>query len=146
MFSCSERSRIMSKIRSRGNAATELRFIKILKEHGITGWRRGLALPGRPDFVFPNKRMAIFIDGDFWHGNPSRFRLPKTNVAYWKEKIAGNQKRDRRTNRILRAQGWKVYRFWQSALSQEAVVLRRLHRGLDPIASQRDKRQRDGIL
>jgi len=129
-FSPQERSRIMSRIRSRGNAATELRFVEILKQHKIAGWRRGIQLPGKPDFVFPRERVVIFIDGDFWHGNPKNFRLPKSNVSYWKQKILSNQIRDRRVNRLLRKQGWRVYRFWQSALKNETAVTKRLLRVL----------------
>jgi DNA mismatch endonuclease, patch repair protein len=130
MFSRDERSRIMSRIRSRGNEATELRFISILKKHKISGWRRGVKLPGRPDFVFPAHRLVVFIDGDFWHGNPRKFRLPKSNLQYWEEKILGNRKRDCRINRCLRNSGWKVYRFWQSTLKSEASVVSRLKKGL----------------
>ena len=128
-FSRRERSRIMSRIRSRGNAATELRFIEILKKHKTTGWRRGVKLPGRPDFVFPAKGLVVFIDGDFWHGNPKKFRLPKSNLCYWEEKIRGNQRRDQRISRLLRARGWKVYRYWQSSLKNEAAVVAKLQRG-----------------
>jgi len=129
-FSPEERSRIMSRIRSRGNSATELRFIEILRKHNITGWRRSVDLPGKPDFVFPEKKLVVFIDGDFWHGNPRNFRLPKSNLSYWEEKIHGNRRRDRRINRLLRSKGWKVYRFWQSSLKNEASVVARLQQGL----------------
>lgn len=120
----------MSKIRSRGNAATELKFVAILKKHKISGWLRNVRLPGNPDFVFRRERLAVFVDGDFWHGNPRRFRLPKSNLPYWEKKIRGNQIRDRRTSRILRERGWKVYRFWQSSLKDEAKVVSRLRKGL----------------
>lgn len=130
MFSCQERSRIMSRIRSRGNAATELRFIEILKKHQITGWRRGVKLPGQPDFVFSAEKLVVFIDGDFWHGNPRFFRLPKSSISYWENKILGNMRRDRRVNRMLRSRGWKVYRFWQSSLKKEDAVIARLLKGL----------------
>lgn len=129
-FSREERSRIMSRIRSRGNVATEIRFIEILRKHKITGWRRGMKLPGHPDFVFPSERLVVFIDGDFWHGNPRKFRLPKSNLSYWEKKILGNRQRDRKINRLLRERGWKVYRFWQSSLQSEVVVVSRLKRGL----------------
>ena len=129
-FSPQERSNIMSRIRSRGNAATELRFIEILRKRKIAGWRRNAKLPGRPDFVFPGARLAVFVDGDFWHGNPRNFRPPKSNPAYWEAKIRGNRRRDRRVNRLLRAKGWKVYRFWQSSLESEDAVVARLLRGL----------------
>lgn len=129
-FSREERSRIMSKIRSRGNAATELRFIEILRKRKISGWRRGVKLPGQPDFVFPSKKLAVFVDGDFWHGNPYKFRLPESNLSYWEKKILGNRRRDRRINRLLRERGWKVYRFWQSSLQSEEIVVSKLKRGL----------------
>ena len=131
MFSPQERSRIMSRIRSRGNAATEIRFVEILRKYKISGWRRGVKLPGQPDFVFPSARLVVFIDGDFWHGNARKFRLPRTNLKYWTEKILSNQRRDRKLNRLLRESGWKVYRFWQSALNNEAAVVAKLRRGLD---------------
>ena len=131
MFSRQERSMIMSRIRSRGNYATELRFIEILREYKISGWRRGVKLPGQPDFVFASARLAVFIDGDFWHGNPRRFRLPRSNLKYWTRKILSNQCRDRKVNKLLRASGWKVYRFWQSALGNERAVAARLRLGLD---------------
>ena len=130
MFSREVRSWIMSRIRGNENAATELRFIEIMRKNRITGWRRGTSLPGRPDFAFPAKRLIVFVDGDFWHGNPSNFRLPRSNTRYWEEKIRGNRRRDKRINRMLRARGWKVYRFWQSDLKKESAVVARLLRGL----------------
>lgn len=133
-FSPRERSQIMSRIRSRGNAATELRFVEILKNHKIVGWRRGMPLPGKPDFVFPAARLAVFIDGDFWHGNPNGFRLPKSNLAYWRKKIASNRERDKKVNRRLRADGWRVLRFWQSRLADEKTVVRRLRHALDAVS------------
>jgi DNA mismatch endonuclease (patch repair protein) len=129
-FSPLERSRIMSRIRSRGNAATELRFVDILRQHKIAGWRRGVPLPGKPDFAFPSVRVAVFIDGDFWHGNPKGFRLPKSNLAYWRKKIASNRERDKKVNRLLRIEGWRVLRFWQSRLADERSIVRRLRRSL----------------
>lgn len=130
-FSREERSRIMSRIRSKGNAATELSFIKIVRKYKITGWRRGSKLFGKPDFVFPRERIAVFIDGDFWHGNPRKFRLPLSNLEYWTKKILSNKRRDRRVNSYLRKHGWKVLRFWQSSLRNEMAVVARLRRALD---------------
>ena len=130
-FSPEERSRIMSRIRSRGNAATELRFLEILKKHKIAGWRRGLPLAGRPDFAFPAARIAVFIDGDFWHGNPKGFRLPKSNLAYWRKKISSNRDRDKLVNRLLCSDGWRVVRFWQSSLKDVKAVVRRLRKAID---------------
>ena len=118
----------MARIRSRGNKSTELRFVRLLKKHGITGWRRGSRLPGRPDFVFHKRRVAVFIDGDFWHGNPRSFRLPKSNIAYWAAKIETNRRRDRTNNRKLRKLGWRVRHFWESALHNEGAVVAKLKR------------------
>lgn len=130
MFKPQERSLIMSKIKSKGNALTELRFIKILEKNNITGWESQADLPGKPDFMFSEAKLIVFVDSDFWHGNPKKFRLPKSNLVYWEKKINGNRRRDRQVNRILRKSGWKVYRFWQSSLKNEKIVVSRLRRGL----------------
>jgi DNA mismatch endonuclease (patch repair protein) len=126
MFTAEERSRIMARIRSRGNSATELRFVQLLRSFKIKGWRRGSTLPGRPDFVFYRQRVAVFIDGDFWHGNPRCFRVPKSNVEYWTNKIKGNRRRDRAVNRALASLGWRVVRFWQSSLQDGVSVMTKL--------------------
>jgi DNA mismatch endonuclease (patch repair protein) len=125
-FTKTKRSQVMSKIRSSGNAATELRFIRMLRSHGVSGWRRGSKLPGKPDFLFAKQKLAVFIDGDFWHGNPRKFRLPKTNRAYWSAKIMKNRKRDLATNGILRKKGWKVLRIWQSSLANAKPIMSKL--------------------
>ncbi len=126
MFSKAKRSRIMSNIRSTGNFTTELRFIAIMRRFKITGWRRKKKLPGKPDFVFERSRVAVFIDGDFWHGNPQKFRVPKTNSEYWRKKILGNRKRDQQINRDLKVLGWRVIRFWESNLRDEEAIIAKL--------------------
>jgi len=140
VFSPDQRSRIMARIRSAGNRSTELRFAILLRECGIRGWRRGSKLPGRPDFVFRKERLAVFIDGDFWHGNPKRFRIPKSNLSYWRPKIEGNRRRDRAVNRMLRAQGWAVVRFWESSLRNPGRVTARLRKLLDAERSMKSSR------
>jgi DNA mismatch endonuclease (patch repair protein) len=120
------RSQIMSRIRSSGNYTTEIRFIQMMRRYKICGWRRRSVLPGRPDFVFPRCKVAVFIDGDFWHGNPKKFRIPKTNCDYWQAKIAGNRERDRRITREIRKSGWRVIRFWESSLGDEEAVIAKL--------------------
>jgi DNA mismatch endonuclease (patch repair protein) len=97
-----QRSYSMSRIRSRGNSSTELRLIELMRDAGVSGWRRKSKLCGRPDFVFPKRRIAIFVDGCYWHG--------------CRPKIAGNIKRDRSNNRKLRDEGWKVLRIWEHDL------------------------------
>jgi DNA mismatch endonuclease (patch repair protein) len=125
-FQPEKRSRIMSRIRSNGNYTTELRFLRLMRQYKISGWRRRSKLPGRPDFVFTKFKVAVFIDGDFWHGNPKKFRLPKSNCAYWEQKIAGNRRRDREVNKALKQLGWRVLRIWESSLKDEEAVVARL--------------------
>jgi DNA mismatch endonuclease (patch repair protein) len=133
IFSRKKRSAVMAAIRGSGNKATELRLLAILRAHGITGWRRGSRLPGRPDFVFARERVAVFVDGCFWHGCPRHATWPKTNAAFWRKKILTNRRRDRAVNRALRARGWRVLRIWQHALRvrAEPALVRRLRRALN---------------
>lgn len=106
----------MRAIKSRGNASTEMAFVRILRWYGITGWRRHRPLPGTPDFVFPKKRMAFFLDGCWWHGCPACYRAPKSNRTFWKNKIETNRRRDRRVAKELRMMGWRVVRVWEHDL------------------------------
>jgi DNA mismatch endonuclease, patch repair protein len=109
----------MAGIRSSGNLATELRLIILFRSHGITGWRRKAAVFGKPDFVFPKQKLAIFVDGCFWHGCSIHATQPKTNAEFWREKIARNQARDRLVTRTLRRAGWRVLRIWQHELTRK---------------------------
>lgn len=71
---------------------------------------------GRPDFANKSRKVALFIDGCFWHGCPRHYREPKSNVHFWRGKIIGNRRRDRKVNRILKSGGWKIIRVWECAL------------------------------
>jgi DNA mismatch endonuclease (patch repair protein) len=82
VFTPQKRSAVMSLIRGRGNKETELKLITLMRAHGIGGWRRGSKLPGRPDFVFPRERLAVFIDGCFWHGCAIHATWPKNNADF----------------------------------------------------------------
>lgn len=126
--SVAERSRIMSAVRSGGNKATEMVLVKLLRKHGITGWRRRVRLSGKPDFVFATQKVAIFVDGCFWHGCPKHCRMPKSNQSYWQPKIAGNIARDALVTRTLRRAGWRVLRVWEHELAKKnsARLMRRL--------------------
>jgi DNA mismatch endonuclease (patch repair protein) len=126
VFSKAERSKVMSGIRSRGNQSTELRIISIFKRLRITGWRRHYRLKGKPDFVFPKLRIALFIDGCFWHGCRRCYdgHLPKSNQEYWVAKIARNIRRDRLVNRSLRSLGWRVFRLSECRLRSDAAISR----------------------
>jgi len=85
-------------------------------------WRLGLRyrlhanLPGRPDIVFPAARVALFVDGCFWHRCPKHSTDPKQNEAFWKTKLSSNVTRDRRVNRELAALGWTVIRVWEHSV------------------------------
>jgi len=103
----------MRAVKSSGNISTEGRFIRLMKEKHITGWRRNYKLFGKPDFVFPKRRLAVFIDGCFWHGHNCRNTKPKQHANYWYEKITRNKKRDRLVTRTLRQHNWQVVRIWE---------------------------------
>jgi len=131
-----KRSEIMSRIRGKGNERTEVRLVKLLKAEGIRGWRRHLPIPGRPDFSFRKQKVAVFVDGCFWHGCPKCFQLPKQNQAFWKAKIEGNRKRDRSVNGRLRRLGWQVLRIRECQLKSNKQVLGRLNKVLSTRAKE----------
>jgi DNA mismatch endonuclease, patch repair protein len=125
-----ERSALMSRVRSKGNASTEKRVVNIMRRQKISGWRRHLKLPGTPDFVFSKVRVALFIDGCFWHGCPRCHRQPRSNASYWSKKVARNKARDQRARRKLRNMGWSVLGIWEHALADELAVTARIKRYL----------------
>ncbi|HEU6449303.1 MAG TPA: very short patch repair endonuclease [Verrucomicrobiae bacterium] len=127
------RSFLMSRIRSHGNLGTELRFIQILKAAKISGWRRRHRLHGKPDFVFLKSKLAVFVDGCFWHGCSRCYsHNPRSNTAFWKEKITRNKQRDRTVSRKLRSEDWKVLRIWEHELTRknETKLLGRIQKAL----------------
>lgn len=126
VFTKRKRSEVMAAIRGEGNWETEVRLAQILRKHRIKGWRRHFPLLGKPDFVFYEQRVAVFVDGCFWHGCREHSRVPKSNVAYWRTKLQRNVQRDRRNNRALRSRGWNVIRFWQHSLVREDIVVKRV--------------------
>jgi DNA mismatch endonuclease (patch repair protein) len=130
-FNKAERSRIMATVRSRGNKATELTLAKLFRAAGIKGWRRHAPIPGRPDFMFARERVAIFVDGCFWHGCAKHCRMPASNRKYWLQKIARNKQRDLATRKHLRAKGWRVVRIWEHDLkTQPARAIGKIARWL----------------
>lgn len=110
-----QRSQLMSRIRGK-NTKPEIQVRKSLFALGLR-YRIHAPLPGRPDICFPKYRTVVFVHGCFWHGHNCRlFRMPKTNRAFWREKIESNQRRDIDARRQLRAAGWRVLTVWECSL------------------------------
>jgi DNA mismatch endonuclease, patch repair protein len=115
----------MAQIRSR-NTGPEVSLRRALWANGIRGWRvHAKALPGKPDLAFTRCKIAVFVDGRFWHGHPDFF-TPGKSGPYWDAKIARTQERDRLANEALEAAGWRVLRFWDFEIEDdlEACVKR----------------------
>ena len=128
VFSKAKRSDVMSRIRSHRNKDTELRLISIFREFRVTGWRRRAKLLGNPDFVFRREKVAVFVDGCFWHGCPRCYRAPTSNENYWNAKHARNRLRDKLVTKGLRRLGWRVIRIWEHQLRNPRVALSRIER------------------
>lgn len=140
IYTRAQRSALMARVRGRGNATTEGALAKVLRAEGWAGWRRQQAVRGRdrygepfrvrPDFVFPTRRLVVFVDGCFWHGCPRHGTKPRGNAAFWLAKFRRNRERDRRDTRHLRGAGWKVVRLWEHALQTKArpALLAKLRR------------------
>ena len=118
VFDTEKRSQVMSSIRGSGNQNTELRLISIMKEHGIKGWRRRRPVFGKPDFIFYGVKVAVFVDGCFWHGCPEHYKAPQSNTEYWRSKRERNNTRDEKVSNHLEALGWKVVRIWEHELKR----------------------------
>jgi DNA mismatch endonuclease Vsr len=116
------RSFNMSRIRAT-NTKPELILRKLLWFSGLRGYRLHSKLPGRPDITFGRKRLAVFVDGCFWHSCPycSDGRAPKSNTDYWVEKRRMNRERDLRNTSKLESAGWTVLRFWEHEVNKDPV-------------------------
>lgn len=141
VFDKESRSNIMSKVRSKGNRSTEIRLIKIFKEYGITGWRRNYPVKGHPDFVFLQQRVAIFVDGCFWHGHDCRNTRPKDNADYWQKKRERNIKHDLEITQYFEKRGWRVLRIWECELKKmnQIKTVERLQNILNLMANGGDE-------
>ena len=124
-----QRSHAMKCVKLK-NGSLERIVQKELRARGLRFGCHVRSLPGSPDIVFRKHRLAIFVDGDFWHG----WRLPaweKKLSPFWRDKIRANRARDQRNFRRLRADGWKVIRIWQHDLRNgQMTYLRRIERAL----------------
>jgi DNA mismatch endonuclease, patch repair protein len=113
-----QRSRIMASVGTK-NTGPELTLRRALYAAGIRGWRcHYRRAPGTPDLAWPRRRVAVFVDGAFWHGHPSRHR-PGRSGAYWDEKIARNVERDRAVDAELDQLGWGVVRVWDFEVKRD---------------------------
>jgi DNA mismatch endonuclease (patch repair protein) len=113
------RSRNMRAIRSFGNKSTERRLASLFKKHHLRGWRsHSLDVVGKPDFVIKQKRVAVFVDGCFFHGCPRCGHVPRTNRLYWAAKITRNKRRDAAISKALRKLGYQVVRVWECQLKR----------------------------
>lgn len=118
----------MRKVKSKGNSSTELRLIKLFNDNEFKGWRRNYPVKGHPDFVFLNKKIAIFVDGCFWHGHDCRNTYPKDNQEYWHNKRKRNIEHDKEITALFISRGWTVLRIWECELKKknESVLLDKL--------------------
>jgi DNA mismatch endonuclease (patch repair protein) len=151
------RSQNMALVRSKNNWSTEQALAAALRRQGIRGWRRHRLvktsvkgsftrravnrnrLAVRPDFVFCAQKIAVFVDGCFWHQCPIHQTVPKTRRSFWKKKLHGNERRDCRVNRALRLAGWTVLRIWEHAVEKDPTACaKRVERYLQARSSTTD--------
>jgi DNA mismatch endonuclease (patch repair protein) len=126
-----KRSALMSRIKSSANKTTELQTIRLLRVSGLHGWRRRVTLSGKPDFVWREKKVVLFVDGCFWHRCPKHGHIPRSRANYWLPKLTRNQQRDRKVARHLRKSGWRVVRLWECLLRQHPrACINRIQRAL----------------
>ncbi len=118
LFTIEKRSEIMSKIRKK-DTKIEIEFRKILWNKGFRYRIDYKNLIGRPDIVFKSKKIAIFIDGCFWHKCLTCYKEPKSNKSYWLPKIENNLKKDIIVNNKLREEGWIIIRIWEHELKKK---------------------------
>ena len=129
-----ERSRRMKAIGSKNGQSTEKRFRAILAQAGVRGWTLNANhLPGKPDVLFPALKIAVFLDGCFWHGCPKCGHVPRRNTRFWETKIKLNQRRDRTKTAALRRMGFDVVRYWEHELSDSVRCVRKLEKLLTAV-------------
>lgn len=126
------RSRTMAAIKGKHNRSTERQFRMALVRAGIRKWVTHANLPGKPDIFFPRARLAIFLDGCFWHGCNRCGHIPKTNSLFWDTKIGRNRERDRRNSTLVRKEGIRVIRVWEHTLN-DRIQLRRIIKRIQDI-------------
>src|SRR2546430_2259986 len=122
ILSREQRSKLMSKVRARGNRSTERKLRYSFVRNALSGWVLHPTIEGRPDFLFTKQRLVIFVDGCFWHHCPKCLRpLPKGNARYWSGKIRSNVLRRNKVARQLRRRGYGILRVWEHELRDHGV-------------------------
>ncbi|WP_427196883.1 very short patch repair endonuclease [Pseudomonas aeruginosa] len=132
--SSDQASAVMKRVRTK-DTAPELALRKLLFSVGLRyriHYKPKSAALGRSniDIAFPRAKLAVFVDGCFWHGCPDHGTIPKANGDWWAEKLQNNRARDERVTSVLKSAGWTVLRFWthQSPESMAVIVLDQLHK------------------
>lgn len=164
VFDAKKRSEVMSHIRGTGNRSTEFALVLLMRYAGITGWRRQVEVKIRyrgskarrlmttthftvkPDFIFQKVRLAVFVDGCFWHQCPMHSSLPANNREFWEEKLHENVARDRRATKLLRLSGWSVLRLWEHDMSDCERVVRRIRRCLTNARRRKERHVQSGAV
>ncbi len=116
-----QRSRNMSRIRA-ADTGVEVALRRELHKRGLR-FRKTTNLPGRPDIVFPRARLAVFVDGCFWHRCPEHYQQPVRNAEYWRSKAASNCERDLAVATELRNLGWGVVRIWEHEIEDDLTCV-----------------------
>lgn len=117
IMSAEKRSELMSKVRGK-DTEPELALRKALWSCGLR-YRLHADLPGKPDLAFLGPRVAVFVDGCFWHGCPEHGSIPESNSEFWERKLERNQQRDEEVSRKLRNDGWTVLRYWEHEIQSD---------------------------
>lgn len=119
IFDAKKRSAIMREVKSKNNNSTERRLIEVFRVNHITGWRRNYKVKGHPDFVFLDRKIAVFVDGCFWHGHDCRNTRPADNADYWIKKRERNIQHDKEITALFEQRGWTVIRIWECELKKK---------------------------
>ncbi|MDR1410105.1 MAG: very short patch repair endonuclease [Oscillospiraceae bacterium] len=119
VFDSKKSSEIMKRVHSKNNKSTELKLMQIFDENHIIGWKRNYPVKGHPDFVFLDKKVAIFVDGCFWHGHDCRNTRPSDNSEYWSKKRERNIKHDEEITALFERRKWQVIRIWECELKKK---------------------------
>ena len=119
VFDREKRSQVMRAVKSKNTKTTELTMINLFREHHINGWRRTYPVKGHPDFVFLKKKVAVFVDGCFWHGHDGRNTRPANKADYWRKKREHNIQHDMEITAAFEKRGWTVLRIWECELKKK---------------------------